>query len=95
MYVQGRRAEDVEPITNAVRGILEGRHRPAHGTLSRTHGDLDAAKNIALVLTAVLILISAIGAAHLRDRDHEHHAGDRDGADQGNRRPDGGPRFAE
>ena len=61
MYVQVRRAEDVEPVTTAVRGILEGRHRPgARYLVENLTAILDAAKNIALVLTAVLILISAI-----------------------------------
>jgi putative ABC transport system permease protein len=61
MYVQVRRAEDVESVTMAVRGILEGRHRPgARYLVENLTAMLDAAKNIALVLTAVLILISAI-----------------------------------
>ena len=61
MYVQVRRAEDVEPVTTAVRGILEGRHRPgARYLVENLTAILDAAKNIALILTAVLILISAI-----------------------------------
>ena len=61
MYVQVRRAEDVEPVTTAVKGILEGRHRPgARYLVENLTAILDAAKNIALILTAVLILISAI-----------------------------------
>jgi putative ABC transport system permease protein len=61
MYVQVRRSEDVEPVTTAVRGILEGRHRPgARYLVENLTAILDAARNIALVLTAVLILISAI-----------------------------------
>ncbi len=61
LYVQVRRAEDVEPVTTAVRGILESRHRPgARYLVENLTAILDAAKNIALVLTAVLILISAI-----------------------------------
>jgi putative ABC transport system permease protein len=61
MYVQVRRAEDVEPVTTAVRGILEARHRPgARYLVENLTAILDAAKNIALVLTSVLILISAI-----------------------------------
>jgi putative ABC transport system permease protein len=61
MYVQVRRAEDVEPVTTAVRGILESRHRPgARYLVENLTAILDAAKNIALVLTSVLILISAI-----------------------------------
>ena len=61
MYVQVRRSEDVEPVTTAVRGILEARHRPgARYLVENLTAILDAAKNIALILTAVLILISAI-----------------------------------
>jgi putative ABC transport system permease protein len=61
MYVQVRRSEDVEPVTTAVRTILEGRHRPgARYLVENLTAILDAAKNIALILTAVLILISAI-----------------------------------
>jgi putative ABC transport system permease protein len=61
MYVQVRRSEDVEPVTVAVRGILEARHRPgARYLVENLTAILDAAKNIALILTAVLILISAI-----------------------------------
>jgi putative ABC transport system permease protein len=61
MYVQVRRSEDVEPVTTAVRGILEARHRSgARYLVENLTAILDAARNIALVLTAVLILISAI-----------------------------------
>jgi putative ABC transport system permease protein len=61
MYVQARAPEDVEPLTSAVREILENRHRPgARYVVENLTAILDAARRIALVLTLVLILISAI-----------------------------------
>ena len=61
LYVQVRRPEDVDAVTNEVREILVGRHRPgARYTVDSLGAILDAAKKIALVLTLVLILISAI-----------------------------------
>jgi putative ABC transport system permease protein len=61
LYIQVRRAEDVEPLTNVVRGILESRHRPgARYRVDNLAAILDAAKNIAAILTLVLILVSAI-----------------------------------
>jgi putative ABC transport system permease protein len=61
IYVQVKRAEDVPFVTNQVRAILESRHRPgARYTVDNLTAILDAAKNIALVLTIVLILVSAI-----------------------------------
>jgi len=61
MYVQVRRAEDVGQVTGAVRRILESRHRPgARYLVENLTGILEAAQNIAMVLTIVLILISAI-----------------------------------
>lgn len=61
MYVQARRPEDVESLTLAVKSLLQSRHRPgANYLVENLAAILDAAKNIALVLTLVLILISAI-----------------------------------
>jgi putative ABC transport system permease protein len=61
MYVQAARLEDVEPLTAGVRSLIESRHRPgAKYYVGNLQGILDAAKNIALVLTLVLILIAAI-----------------------------------
>jgi putative ABC transport system permease protein len=61
LYVQARRLEDVEAVTRQVRVILESRHRQgANYYVGNLSGILDAAKNIALVLTAVLILVAAI-----------------------------------
>ncbi|HZT31472.1 MAG TPA: ABC transporter permease [Bryobacteraceae bacterium] len=61
MYVQVRAPMDVEAVTQLVRQILQSRHR--QGAVYRVENltaILDAAKNIALVLTLVLILVSAI-----------------------------------
>ncbi len=61
LYVQALRLEDVEAVTGQVRVILESRHRAgANYYVGNLAGILDAAKNIALVLTAVLILVAAI-----------------------------------
>lgn len=61
LYVQARRAEDVEALTVEIRNLIESRHRPgAKYRVQNLNAILDAAKNIALVLTVMLILISAI-----------------------------------
>jgi putative ABC transport system permease protein len=61
MYVQVRSPEDVEPLAQQVRSIIESRHRPgARYRVETLTAILDAAKNIALVLTMVLVLVSAI-----------------------------------
>jgi putative ABC transport system permease protein len=61
MYVQVKNSQEVVPITNLVKTILESRHRPgAKYVVENLTPILDAAKKIALVLTIVLILISAI-----------------------------------
>ncbi len=61
MYVQVRSPQDVESVTQVVRNILESRHRPgARYRVENLTAILNAAKNIALILTLVLILVSAI-----------------------------------
>jgi putative ABC transport system permease protein len=61
MYVQGRLASDVQPLTAAVKQIIESRHRPgARYDVENLGGILEAAQQIALVMTIVLILVSAI-----------------------------------
>lgn len=61
LYVQAKRAEDVEGLTNEVRLILEGRHRKgARYFVDNLGAILDTAKNISLILTIVLILVAAI-----------------------------------
>jgi putative ABC transport system permease protein len=61
LYVQARRTEDVAPLTDAVRQIIESRHRPgARYQVENLSGILAAAQNIALILTFVLIMVSAI-----------------------------------
>ena len=61
LYVQVKRPEDVVPLTEVVRTIIESRHRPgARYLVENLTPILEAAKSIALVLTLVLILISAI-----------------------------------
>jgi putative ABC transport system permease protein len=61
MYVQARSAADVARLTESVRQIIEGRHRAgARYRVESLTAILEAAENIALVLTLVLILIAAI-----------------------------------
>ncbi|MBX5496183.1 MAG: ABC transporter permease [Bryobacteraceae bacterium] len=61
LYVQARSASDVEPVAAEVRRILESRHRPgARYRVETLTAILDAAKNIAAILTLVLVLVSAI-----------------------------------
>ncbi len=61
MYVQARSAEEVVPLTGMVRTIIESRHRPgASYRVENLTAILEAAGNIALILTLVLVLVSAI-----------------------------------
>ncbi len=61
MYVQTRSPQDVEPVAAEVKRILESRHRAgARYKVETLTAILDAAKNIALILTIVLVLVSAI-----------------------------------
>jgi len=61
MYVQVRETADVPAVTEAVRSVLQSRHRSgARFTVMNLGAILDAAATIAAVLTVVLILISAI-----------------------------------
>ncbi len=61
MYVQVRDGSDVEAVAALVREILESRHRPGAKYVVKTLTPiLEAARQIALVLTIVLILVSAI-----------------------------------
>ncbi len=61
LYVQVHRTEDVDAVTRQVRALLESRHRPgARYTVENLTSILNAAKQISLVLTVVLILVSAI-----------------------------------
>ena len=61
LYIQVRRTEDVVPLTAVVKQLIESRHRPgARYTSENLTPILDAAKQIALVLSLVLVLVSAI-----------------------------------
>lgn len=60
-YVQALRAQDVPELTRAIRTIIESRHRPgARYSVENLTGILDAAENIAMILSIVLFLVSAI-----------------------------------
>jgi len=61
MYVQARLATDVQPLTAAIKQILESRHRQgARYDVENLSGILEAAQKIAMILTIVLIMVSAI-----------------------------------
>ena len=61
MYVQARSADDVQAVTVAVRQILQSRHNPrARYLVENLTAILETAKQVSLVLTVVLMLISAI-----------------------------------
>ncbi len=61
LYVQSRSPEDVPLVTANVQKILESRHRPgARYLVQNLNAILDAAKKIALILSLVLVLVSAI-----------------------------------
>ena len=61
LYVQAKSAGDVEPLTNAVRAVLQGRHRQgAVYSVQNLVAILATARDIAAILTAVLIVVSAI-----------------------------------
>ena len=61
LYVQARSAGDVLPLTDAVKSVLESRHRVgAKYRVDNLASILDAAGRIANVLTVVLILVSAL-----------------------------------
>ena len=61
LYVQVRSPQQVDRIATRVQQILEARHRPgAHYRVETLTAILTAAKNISLILSLVLVLISAI-----------------------------------
>jgi putative ABC transport system permease protein len=61
LYVQVRSPQDVERVAGRVQEIVAGRHRPgAHYRVETLTAILNAAKNISLILSVVLILVSAI-----------------------------------
>jgi putative ABC transport system permease protein len=61
LYVQVRSAQEVDRVAARVQEILEGRHRPgARYRVDTLTAILVAAKNISLILSLVLVLVSAI-----------------------------------
>ncbi len=61
MYIQVRYAEDVPRATQEVHNILEARHRPgAKYNIQNLKAILDAANAISVILTIVLMIVSAI-----------------------------------
>ena len=61
LYVQVRSPEEVERVAARVQTVIESRHRPgAKYRVDTLTAILEAAKNISLILSLVLILVSAI-----------------------------------
>ncbi len=61
MYVQVRSAGEVDRVAKRVEQIVEARHRPgARYRVDTLTAILNAAKNISLILSAVLVMVSAI-----------------------------------
>jgi putative ABC transport system permease protein len=61
MYVQVRSANAVDRVAGRVQQIVQGRHRPgARYRVDTLTAILNAAQNISLILSAVLVLVSAI-----------------------------------
>ena len=61
LYVQVRSPGEVERVAQQVQEILSGRHRPgANYRVDTLTAILNAAKNISLILSFVLVLVSAI-----------------------------------
>jgi putative ABC transport system permease protein len=61
MYVQVRSPEEVDRVATRVQQIVEGRHRTgARYRVDTLTAILNAARNISLILSAVLVLVSAI-----------------------------------
>ena len=61
MYVQARYAEDVPRVTQEIRRILESRHRAgAKYNIQNLKAILDTANAISVILTLVLMSVSAI-----------------------------------
>jgi putative ABC transport system permease protein len=61
MYVQVRYPADVIPVTDRVRDILEGRHRAGtRYNVENLRSILNAANNIATILSLMLVMVSAI-----------------------------------
>src|SRR5579872_3580779 len=61
LYVQVRSPEEVERVAARVQDVLASRHRPgAHYRVDTLTAILEAARNISLILSLVLVLVSAI-----------------------------------
>jgi putative ABC transport system permease protein len=61
LYVQVRSAQEVDRVATRIQEILEARHRPgARYRVDTMTAILNAAKNISLILSLVLILVSTI-----------------------------------
>jgi putative ABC transport system permease protein len=56
-----KQPEDVQPLTGVIKNLLESRHRQgARYKVENLSAILEAAQNISMILTVVLIMVSAI-----------------------------------
>jgi putative ABC transport system permease protein len=61
LYVQAHSTGDVDAVTRLVRSVIEARHRAgARYKVENLSEILNAAKNIARIMTVVLVMVSAI-----------------------------------
>ena len=96
MYVQARYAEDVPRVTQEIHRILESRHRAgAKYNIQNLKAILDTANAISVILTIVLMSVSALALVISGNRNHEYHARDGDGTNARNRAQEGRGRVAK
>ncbi len=96
MYVQVRSPEEVDRVALRVQEVLEARHRSgARYRVDTLTAILNAAKKHFTDSVAGAGAGFDYHAADFGHRDHEHHAGDGDGADAGDWRAAGGGRVQE
>ncbi|PYR86946.1 MAG: hypothetical protein DMG19_11790 [Acidobacteria bacterium] len=80
LYAQAATPEAVPSLTKDVEGLLRSRHRTgALYNIQNLTAILDAARNISLAVSAVLLAVGSRGirhSNHQRRRNHEYHACD-------------------
>ncbi|MDZ4799414.1 MAG: ABC transporter permease [Bryobacteraceae bacterium] len=60
-YVQAKFTQDVVPMTDQIKQLIQSRHRPgARYSIENLAGILDTAQKVAMVLTIVLIIVSTL-----------------------------------
>ena len=96
LYVQVRSPQEVDRVATRLQEILEARHRPGRA-LPGGHADGHSECGEEYLVDPLAGAGAGFGdhAADLGHWDHEHHAGDGDRADAGNRRAAGGGGVAQ